>query len=105
PDEPQSFRDLALALQAPDTCREALDLLEHVVETPWSPRFADIGVIALAERNDLRARCPLAAAADPDDPLDRALPVGLRATLRWDLDDTDIDLHVADPNGEEVYYG
>lgn len=105
PDEPQSFRDLALALQAPDTCREALDLLEHVVETPWSPRFADIGVIALAERNDLRARCPLAAVADPDDPLDQALPVGLRVTLRWDLDDTDIDLHVTDPNGEEVYYG
>lgn len=105
PDEPQSFRDLGLALRAPDTCREALDLLDHVVDTPWSPRFADIGVIALAERNDLRTRCPTDAAADAGDPLRQPLPVGLRATLRWDLDDTDIDLHVTDPNGEEVYYG
>ncbi|QNN47060.1 DUF2135 domain-containing protein [Thermomonas brevis] len=105
PDEPQSFRDLALALQAPGTCKEALDLLQHVVETPWSPRFADIGVIALAERNDLRTRCPAGAAADAGDPLAQALSVGLRVTLRWDLDDTDIDLHVTDPNGEEVYYG
>jgi hypothetical protein len=104
PDEPQSFRDLALALRAPDTCREAVDLLDHVVETPWSPRFADIGVIALAERNDLRTRCPVDAAADAGDPLRQPLPVGLRVTLRWDLDDTDIDLHVTDPNGEEVYY-
>ena len=108
PDEPQSFRDLALALRAPETCREALDLLGHVVDTPWSPRFADIGVIALAERNDLRTRCPAAttatATATREDPQGQALPVGLRAVLRWDLNDTDIDLHVTDPNGEEVYY-
>ncbi len=104
PDEPQSFRDLALALRAPATCGEALALLEHVVDTPWSPRFADIGVIALAERNDLRTRCPAVAADTTADPLAQPLPVGLRAVLRWDLDDTDIDLHVTDPNGEEVYY-
>ncbi len=33
------------------------------------------------------------------------LPIGLRATLSWDLNDTDIDLWVTDPNGERVYYG
>ena len=105
PDEPQSYRDLALALSTPASCREALDLFQHVADAPWPSRFADIGIIALAERNDLRTRCPNATVADAGNDSALALPVGLRVTLRWDLNDTDIDLHVTDPNGEEVYYG
>ncbi|MCC7097546.1 MAG: DUF2135 domain-containing protein [Thermomonas sp.] len=104
PDEPQSFRDLALALSSPATCREALDLFQHVVDSPWDSRFADIGLIALAERNDLRTRCPNASIRDAGEPTALALPVGLRVILRWDLNDTDIDLHVTDPNNEEVHY-
>ena len=34
----------------------------------------------------------------------RNLPLDLRVVLDWDADDTDVDLHVIDPNGEEVYY-
>ena len=105
PDEPQSYRDLALALSTPASCREALDLFQHVADAPWDSRFADIGIIALAERNDLRTRCPNAVINDVGETTALALPVGLRVTLRWDLNDTDIDLHVTDPNGEEVYYG
>ncbi|MBS0225908.1 MAG: DUF2135 domain-containing protein [Proteobacteria bacterium] len=104
PDEPQSYRDLALALSAPATCREAIDLFQHVVDAPWDPRFADIGIIAMAERNDLHTRCPNAPNTSAGDDTTLALPVGLRVTLRWDLNDTDIDLHVTDPNNEEVYY-
>lgn len=104
PDEPQSYRDLALALSTPPSCREALDLFQHVADTPWPDRFADIGIIALAERNDLRTRCPNAVIRDANDSTAQTLPVGLRVTLRWDLNDTDIDLHVTDPNNEEVYY-
>ena len=29
----------------------------------------------------------------------------MRVVLAWDADNTDVDLHVIDPNGEEVYYG
>jgi len=104
PDEPQSYRDLALALSTPATCREALDLFQHVADSPWDSRFADIGLIALAERNDLRTRCQNAVINDAGETTALALPVGLRVTLRWDLNDTDIDLHVTDPNNEEVYY-
>ncbi|WP_372015727.1 VIT domain-containing protein [Pseudoxanthomonas sp. 10H] len=104
PEQPQSFRDLALALQAPDTCQEALGLLGHVVDTPWPGRFADIGLVALAEHNDLRTRCPGGNGGGMAAEFPQPLPVGLRVTLRWDLDDTDIDLHVTDPNGETVYY-
>ena len=104
PDEPQSFRDLALALQGPSQCQEALDLLRRVVDTPWDPRFADIGLSALAEHNDLQLRCPDARPAAWPEPMQQALPVGLRVVLRWDLNDTDIDLHVTDPNTETAYF-
>lgn len=106
PDEPQSFRDLALALPSSDAtaCTRAQALLAHVVETAWSQRFADIGLIALAEHNALRVRCTSNVASPFPPELLQPLPVDLRVVLRWDLNDTDIDLHVTDPNGEEVYY-
>ena len=57
PEEPQSFRDLALALaqrcQAagnPADGRRALDLFAHVVNNQWD-RFDEIEVIALMELN------------------------------------------------------
>ena len=34
----------------------------------------------------------------------RDLPVKLRIVMSWDADQTDIDLHVLEPNGEECYY-
>ena len=35
----------------------------------------------------------------------RNLPVKLRIVMSWDVDQTDIDIHVLEPNGEEAYYG
>ncbi len=35
----------------------------------------------------------------------KSMPLDLRAVLSWDADNTDIDLHVTDPNGQTVYYG
>jgi len=35
----------------------------------------------------------------------RNLPLDVRVVLAWDADATDVDLHVIDPNGDEVYYG
>jgi uncharacterized protein YfaP (DUF2135 family) len=32
-------------------------------------------------------------------------PLAIRVVLTWDSDNTDIDLHVTDPNNEEVFYG
>ncbi len=34
----------------------------------------------------------------------RDLPVKLRIVMSWDADETDIDIHVLEPNGEEAYY-
>jgi len=35
----------------------------------------------------------------------RDLPMKLRIVMSWDADETDIDLHVLEPNGEEAFYG
>ena len=34
----------------------------------------------------------------------RDMPLDLRIMLSWDTDETDVDLHVLEPDGEEAYY-
>jgi uncharacterized protein YfaP (DUF2135 family) len=33
------------------------------------------------------------------------MPVDIRVVINWNMNNTDIDLHVTDPNGENCYYG
>ncbi len=109
PDEPQSYRDLGLALAQGGQPQRAVDLLWEVVARPWNDRFPDVELIALAELNAIAAQS--AATGKPlnlsrvDPRLQRNLPLDLRAVLSWDADNTDIDLWVIDPNGERAYYG
>lgn len=104
PDEPQSSRDLALAVAAAQPQR-AIDLLWDLASRPWDARFADIDLIALSELNALAARTPGLDLARVDSRLRRSLPLDLRAVLTWDADNTDIDLWVTDPDGERAFYG
>lgn len=111
PEEPQSHRDLALALAklpSPDRARAAR-LLWTVATGAWDARFADIELIALHELNHLLASAgaaaPKAASLGIDPRFVQPLPVGLRVVLTWDANDTDIDLWVVDPAGERTYYG
>ncbi|HZV92869.1 MAG TPA: VIT domain-containing protein, partial [Caldimonas sp.] len=109
PYEPQSHRDLGLALAAAGRPQAAVDRLYEVVTGAWDARFADIDLIALAELNAIVARSerdgkPVnVAAIDPR--LLKNMPLDVRVVLAWDADATDVDLHVIDPNGEEVFYG
>lgn len=104
--EPQSWRDLALADAAAGREQAAVDNLWHVVATRWDARFPSIEMISLGELDALlaNARTPLDARAIPAD-LRRNLPLDLRVVLGWDTDNTDIDLWVTDPDGERTYYG
>ena len=115
PEEPQSFRDLALALaqrgQANKNsadCRRAMELLAHVVNNQWD-RFDEIEVIALMELNALYAdscrwfpgeKLPFPV----DERLKKLLDLDLRMVMTWDADLTDVDLHVIEPSGEEAMY-
>ncbi|MGZ5206182.1 MAG: VIT domain-containing protein [Caldimonas sp.] len=109
PNEPQSHRDLGLALAEAGRSQAAVDRLYEVVTGRWDGRFPDIDLIALAELNNVVAR-----AARDGRPVDTSaieprllknLPLDVRVVLAWDADATDVDLHVIDPNGEEVFYG
>ena len=109
PHEPQSHRDLGLALPQAGQPQAAIERLYAVVTGTWDGRFPDIDMIALTELNAIVAGAaargrPLATAfIEPR--LLRNLPLDLRVVLAWDADNTDVDLHVFDPNGEEVYFG
>ncbi len=109
PNEPQSHRDLGLALAESGQSQRAVDRLYEVVTGQWDGRFADIDLISLAELNSVVAK-----AAREGKPVDTSaieprllknLPLDVRVILAWDADATDVDLHVIDPNGEEVFYG
>ena len=110
PHEPQSSRDLGLALIDAKQWQAAADALWQTVSTPWAGgRFPDIDMTALAELNALIARAkrsgqPVNTAA-MDARLLVNLPLGLRVVMGWDADNTDIDLYVRDPNGDEAFYG
>lgn len=106
PEEPQSYRDLGLALAADRQYQKAIDALYEVVIRPWHGRFPDIEIITLAELNAVVATCGEKLDVSRVDPrLLKNLPLDLRVVLTWDADNTDIDLWVTDPNGEKAYYG
>jgi Ca-activated chloride channel homolog len=114
-EEPQSRRDLALALSRqtqPDFSR-AVSLLWEVVSRSWDGRFPEIQTLALHELNDVLARAPASERNKLDQQLDTLhvdkrlldpIAVDLRVVLSWDADSTDIDLWVIDPTGEIAIY-
>ena len=106
PEEPQSYRDLGLALAADRQYQPAIDTLYEVVVKPWHGRFPDVEVITLAELNAVIATSGANLDVSRIDPrLVKNLPLDLRVVLTWDADNTDIDLWVTDPNGEKAFYG
>ena len=129
PEEPQSYRDLALILAqraegndrvaAADTeqliadMSRSMDLLHQVVTGLWDRRrFLGIEVIALMELNrQLRVSSDLPAKLQAkierpalDKRFQKLLSVDIRISLVWDADLTDIDLWVIEPTGEKAYY-
>lgn len=106
PNEPQSHRDLGLALAASGRPQEAIESLYEVVIRPWHGRFPEIELTALAELNAIRIRAKQPLDVSRIDPrLVVDMPLDLRVVLTWDADNTDIDLWVTDPNGERSFYG
>lgn len=106
PEEPQSYRDLGLALAADRQYQKAVEMLHEVVVRPWHGRFPEIELITLAELNAIVATAGTTLDLSAIDPrLLKNLPLDLRVVLAWDADNTDIDLWVTDPNGEKAFYG
>ena len=105
-EEPQSHRDLGLALAAAGQRQEGIERLYEVAARPWDDRFSDVELVALNELNAIIATGPQALdTAFIDRRLLRNMPLDLRVVLAWDSDNSDMDLWVTDPNGERCYYG
>jgi len=105
-EEPQSHRDLGLALAASGQRQEGIERLYEVAARPWDSRFSEVELVALNELNAIVATSPQRLdTAFIDRRLLRNMPLDLRVVLAWDSDNSDMDLWVTDPNGERCYYG
>lgn len=105
-EEPQSHRDLGLALAGMGERQEAIRHLYDVAAREWDARFSEVELVALNEMNEIVATSakPLDTAfIDPR--VLKNMPLDLRVVLAWDSDNSDMDLWVTDPNGEKCYYG
>ena len=103
-EDPQSFRDLALAYQADGQYQKAFDTFYYIMETRWN-RFNEIKQIIFVEMNNLLTLHPEVDTKDLKKEFIFNMPVDVRIILGWSTDNTDIDLHVVDPFNEECYYG
>ncbi len=118
-DEALSWRDLALTLtmrgkqnHSAADIQEALTLFHKTVFTAWDRNDSIwTALIALEELNELVAwtkrekwgnEPPLIPQIDSK--FAKNLDTDLRIMMTWDADETDIDMHVVEPSGEEVFY-
>lgn len=105
-EEPQSYRDLALAYWEIGEYQKATDLLYKVGSTVWHSRFRNIQQIAINEMNAIIELNPgKVDTSKYDKRLLGNCPVDMRIILTWNTDNCDMDLWVTDPNGEKCYYG
>ncbi|WP_343605982.1 VIT domain-containing protein [Fluviicola sp.] len=103
PEEPQSYRDLALVYELNKQYYKAFRELKYVITHNWDERFRDIENICLVELNHLVAKHKLHS-GKLNQKLIRELPVDVRVVIDWDSDNCDIDLWVTDPTGEKCFY-
>ena len=124
-EEAQSRRDLALVLMESGKARKDAAMLEEAMKLFTEAAFKtsarrsgrrgndfQVSVIALEELNGLISWVNAVEWPDGKKPAipefdaayRRDLPMKLRIVMSWDADETDIDIHVLEPNGEEAFY-
>jgi len=110
PEEPQSYRDLALAYEANNQIRKSYDLLfklynGELLEKDETRRYNGIESIAYVELNRLVSKyADKLKITEEEKKRFNSMPVDVRVLIDWNHGDTDIDLWVIDPNGEKAYY-
>lgn len=109
-EDSQSYRDLALAYENVGKCQEAFDLFQSIIsgeiyKNAHRRNFSSVKQIALNEIHHLTEKykgdmdtSALDKTSVPKETFD------VRIVVDWNHNDTDIDLHVIDPNMEECSY-
>jgi hypothetical protein len=113
----KSHRDLALVLaQRMDQSKDvrdgvrAAELFYQVILGRWD-RFSEVETIVVMELNQLLMKMAkidqksMERVKFVDARLIKLLDLDVRITLSWDADNTDVDLHIIEPSGEEAFYG
>ncbi|WP_298516457.1 VIT domain-containing protein [uncultured Kordia sp.] len=106
----QSYRDLALAYENVGDCQEAFNILNDILsgkiyEQTHRRNFAGLNPIVMNEMNHLLEKYK----GDIDTSKQSSLvfepeTYDVRIVVDWNHNDTDIDLHIIDPNREECSY-
>ena len=112
PDRANAYRHLALMLWQEGRTEEAARVLESATRQEFPNWYRDVkrvireelGLVyrAWLNKDESRRREIEERAREHGVSLDRR--DALRITLAWETDANDVDLHVVDPDGEEVYY-
>jgi len=109
PMDPQSYRDYGLALEDAGEHQKALDTLYDAMTKSYTPEadglYSGIQETFLPEINRIIAHNngKLDLSAIPQTVI-KDMPVDVRIVMDWNMNNTDIDLWVTDPNGEKCYY-
>lgn len=116
PWEPQTYRAMALSAAASGKGELALALFEVALAGKWDGRFGEFRQILLQDylhflASEQVGRLDAVVAAYARSRLDEVRKeVGITQadiviTITWNTDNTDVDLHVIEPSGEECFYG
>ena len=112
PDRANAYRHLALLLWREGQIEEAARVLESATRQNFPGWYGGVQRVVREElgyvyrawlRKEPSLRRDIEQRAREHD-VDLARTDALRVTLAWETDANDVDLHVVDPSGEEVYY-
>jgi tetratricopeptide (TPR) repeat protein len=110
-DDCNIYRGLALSFWLRKDYEKAVGTLEDALKKSFNPRYGDVKRV-MSEELGYIFRAWMNSGGNAESLTERAKHANVdlkrndtfRATLCWETDASDVDLHVVDPNGEECFY-